>query len=731
VWSSAFTLFWQLLILLFCCSALGLAWRFFIPKEFSLLNKVVFSLVGGLFLAVLIAQNLVYLGVPVRVSAWLILGAAVLQVFWLRRQVIAWTPAFCSSSETSTLVVVIFLTVLFHGLVPIRQGLDWYYGKGHFDQINYVLLAEFLKEEPYGTSEQEIGLRPWLVRSVGFTDHAEQLGASSGPVQMINGLKKERIGQSIITAEISVWSGTDAKGGYPATVIFFLTMLAISLYAFLREIEVSQFWAGSGALLGVFLPAITRLSLNGFLSQVSILFVFSFFAILLRRQELNARSFTLFFSFTLAYVIAAYSEIAPLGFCTFLLGLLLIRRDDFRAKRLIFMCTILLVTLVNPYYLRNLIGFLGQQYFYAANSALLVNLVPDLASLRGWSELLFGDMGGSLALFFDGVAILVGFLFLAGLVAQCRPAKLIVGAVLLPGVLLMLYLGTRTPPAYYPIAKVALSFLPFLVTLVFVPLDRFTENSPRRRKLAAKLLAATIVAAAAVGSARYYLEVLNDGDLLKYVREPHFLKVCRELEETKDKRIFIFETHPLLTSWLCYHARHNDVYFNGRLISDSPVPQVSSFAKFSDLENIDLVATRDQIVDLKSSNVSCLTLVDAIRGEDRRDGHIHYWLGAPADLRFLVLRPISAQLNIRLAPGPDATVLPVDYFLADGQGQISHGEIWDNSVKVRQINFPRGFSSLELSVKTKESDLNAVSVFPILAELGGIELSDINLNPVK
>src|SRR4029077_6331489 len=169
------TLFWQLLVLFACCLGVGLALRFFLPKEFSLLNKVLFSLIGGLFLVVLVAQNLVYLGVPVRISAWLLLGAAFVQGWLCRLKLAAWIRAFYSNAEIRTLAVVILLTITFHGFVPIRQGLEWYYGKGHFDQINYVLLAEFLKEEPYKTSAQDIGLRPWLVGPVGFEASSEQL----------------------------------------------------------------------------------------------------------------------------------------------------------------------------------------------------------------------------------------------------------------------------------------------------------------------------------------------------------------------------------------------------------------------------------------------------------------------------------------------------------------------------------------------------------------------------
>ena len=80
-------------------------------------------------------------------------------------------------------------------------------------------------------------------------------------------------------------------------------------------------------------------------------------------------------------------------------------------------------------------------------------------------------------------------------------------------------------------------------------------------------------------------------------------------------------------------------------------------------------------------------------------------------------------------PAPDTTTFPVDFFLTDDQGHVSQGEIRGATVEVRRINLPRGLSDLELSVKTKQSDQNAGLSFPVLAELDGIELSDIELNP--
>ena len=189
---------------------------------------------------------------------------------------------------------------------------------------------------------------------------------------------------------------------------------------------------------------------------------------------------------------------------------------------------------------------------------------------------------------------------------------------LLPAILVILYLATRTPSSYYPIAKITLTILPFVIGLVFVALSRIAANNQDRPiGVLMKLLCALIVAAAAAGSVRYYSEVLNNEGLLRIFREPRFLNVCRELEEMKNKRVLVFETHPLLTAWLCYHARHNDVYFDGRLISDSPDPPSLPFSKIPDLENVDFVATRDRIVDLKAPEYTCLTSVDDTPGENR------------------------------------------------------------------------------------------------------------------
>ena len=231
-----------------------------------------------------------------------------------------------------------------------------------------------------------------MVGPVGSDDStASQLSSVTDPGLETIGLKKERIGQSIITAEISVWSGTDAKSAYAATVIFFLAILAICLYAFLRETGADRFMAGAGALMAAVLPAITQLTLDGFLSQAAILFIFPFLASLFQRRDLSPKSFTLFSGLALAYLIAAYSELAPLGFSTLLLGLLFVRVDKAGTKRIMLFTLIPLIILINPLYLPNWIQFVAYQYHLAANATFLWNNVaPNLLSLPGWAALIFG-----------------------------------------------------------------------------------------------------------------------------------------------------------------------------------------------------------------------------------------------------------------------------------------------------------------------------------------------------
>jgi hypothetical protein len=90
---------------------------------------------------------------------------------------------------------------------------------------------------------------------------------------------------------------------------------------------------------------------------------------------------------------------------------------------------------------------------------------------------------------------------------------------------------------------------------------------------------------------------------------------------------------------------------------------------------------------------------------------------------------MAANLKMRIAPAPETTTFPINFFLTDAQGHVSQGDIQGKNPEVLRMNLPGGLSYLELSVKAKNSDPNSAPSFPILAELDGIEISEIDLNP--
>jgi hypothetical protein len=383
--------------------------------------------------------------------------------------------------------------------------------------------------------------------------------------------------------------------------------------------------------------------------------------------------------------------------------------------------------------LRNVIEFLAYQYNLAANAgSLWDNVAPNVLTLGGWSEIIFGPVAGfDLTLLHGCGAFMFGLLFLAGVLLLSGRDKLILAAILLPVGGVILYLAMRTPFSYYPVAKITLTILPLLIGLAFIGLSWMAGGTRfRSLKMLPYTACAVIVLAAGAGSVRYYSEVLDNDGLLKAFREPHFLDVCRDLEKLKGKRIVVFETQPLLAAWLCYHARYNQVYFDGRFISNSPVPPALSFSELPDLTTVDFVTTRDRITDLRVPGISCVTSVDDIPGESRIDDHVQYLLGPPARLRFLAVRPLSVNLKMRLTRKPSAGAFPVDFFLTDAQGHVLRGEIPGGDRDPLRMKLPKGLSFLELSVKAKGSDPPAgQSVFPILAQLDGIELSEIGTTP--
>jgi hypothetical protein len=114
-----------------------------------------------------------------------------------------------------------------------------------------------------------------------------------------------------------------------------------------------------------------------------------------------------------------------------------------------------------------------------------------------------------------------------------------------------------------------------------------------------RLCALLIVLFAAVGSARYYGTVLNKEGLLQVLKEAHFDEVCRRLEETKGKRILIYDNDMLLTPWLCYHAHRDAVYVDESFIIPTGVSRTVAFSVPPDISTIGIKVFPSAFTDLQ------------------------------------------------------------------------------------------------------------------------------------
>ncbi|MBL8994384.1 MAG: hypothetical protein JNM63_13660, partial [Spirochaetia bacterium] len=206
---------------------------------------------AGFILQILLLQNMVYLGAPVVKIFWIPLGigAAGLARLLLTRS---------SSLPRGAKMMASIATAVFflQSATAIHAGRQNYYGKGHIDQINYVFLSEFIRTESFHTPSDAGNQSPWLLKGLQT--------------------KEKRIGQSVAAAYVASATFTDAKDSLAASVSFALAILTALVFALGRCLSLPLPLAALAALWTGLSPAMTRIALEGFFSQVESIFVYAF-----------------------------------------------------------------------------------------------------------------------------------------------------------------------------------------------------------------------------------------------------------------------------------------------------------------------------------------------------------------------------------------------------------------------------------------------------------------------
>ena len=154
-----------------------------------------------------------------------------------------------------------------------------------------------------------------------------------------------------------------------------------------------------------------------------------------------------------------------------------------------------------------------------------------------------------------------------------------------------------------------------------------------------------------------------------------------------------------------------------------------AFSVVPKLDSLDLVVSRDRMIDPKTAKMMCGTLIDSLQEPDYENGKIRYWLGPPTRVRFLAFRAILARIMMRLEPGPDAKALPIRFSLSHDHENVAQGSFPGEAVAVGRLEIPRGLSDFEPSVSAERVEMPATGLPLHIAKLDDFRIGDIELMP--
>jgi hypothetical protein len=133
------------------------------------------------------------------------------------------------------------------GVGVLAQGVERYRGNMLSDQYHYVVLAQFLADEPFSTDWPDVGQRPWLVMPVA--------------------LKDDRLGQSVIQAFLAVSAGREALDLFFPTQLLGVGLLCPAVLLLGRQLGLSRRASAWAAAASGLAPGVLFLQSNCYLSH--------------------------------------------------------------------------------------------------------------------------------------------------------------------------------------------------------------------------------------------------------------------------------------------------------------------------------------------------------------------------------------------------------------------------------------------------------------------------------
>jgi hypothetical protein len=503
----------------------------------------IWCLLGGICAQALLVQTAFYCGVSVGRSAWFAAAVAAiglvwaLWTLWSRRTEVATRPRlfrWCA--------ILIAAVSSLQGLALIGKGPGHYFGRGEYDQANYVAGAQFMMEHGGRDVVDISSLHPWLVKG--------------------QEVSQQRITQSVVHAEIAVLSGTDAQSSWGATTLLFVNMLGLSVLAALLSWGAPLGGALLGAGVAAVLPAVTEVNVGGFFSQLSVLWVAIALPCVVAGERQRVMRWLLAGVF-LGFALGAYTEVAPIFACSALIALLACFswRTALRGVAVVGLVCLAL----NAGYLGRAGDFFVSQLQQSQKPGWIAYWFPHSGTWRGFAEFFVGDMGvlaGTLA----GVAI-----FAASVHAVFRLPRRVRGtgfALLGPIWLLApLLLATQEFPSYL-FAKVLLLF----AAPIFLVLCALALQAAGRSRLCYVILVAFIAVGSCIDVVRANGKIMRGEFKVRRV-DIRSAGTFLELRKSDPGLIpFAVSEDELTNAWIAYRLRDVPLYLKYPEIGDRFLP---------------------------------------------------------------------------------------------------------------------------------------------------------------
>lgn len=538
---------WIICITLLSLFYIGLPFAFILTTNQESENTIILTPFIGMAIIILLLQNLAYLSLPVKLTWYLpyLLSSLMLISIHVRQNLFKRLY-----SKTCLKLVLLFIAVfIVHGYGLFYYKVQYYYGRAFYDQLNYVLMAQFLTDLPFNIPLAQLATTPYALKIIGF----------------LHG----RIGESILQAFFTSATHTIAKFTFESTILIAPSLIAFAIYLTARSLKLSQRNALIAAFASSIIPAITYTHMESFLSHAlctPLLIIWPLICYKVNTQSNLKNTLIAILIFATAFTI--YTEFSPI-----FLGIILVQlvvnsyRKPFLITNtlknsLIWLGIITAALLLNIKFIITM--FTGPSVYkttsYLLASSVNLNAVyPWATKIEGLSRLWIGDWVISLPMeqFHIVVILIIIFIvqaylgyFFAFRKNNCRLLSFSLLSLCCMPLLIAFKLSTHS----YQFYKLLLSISPLFVlgnAILFTYYKRFSTN-----KIKIALLLALALSASATFSITSKNKHLRGNSLIN----PDLLAIEKKLTSMQGENIILACDDLYLSGWLDYFCRNNHVW---------------------------------------------------------------------------------------------------------------------------------------------------------------------------